>query len=97
MIYADGTELTFSQPWGYTCHGRALCPDGKVRAFRAGTADTFFSIPASVHAAGTRVSGYVTVETREGYSTPTDSDPAVVKFFPYTYRKNWQLVSHGRD
>lgn len=97
MTYADGTELTFSQPWGFSCHGRALCPDGQVRAFRGTTADTFFSIPARVSAGGTTVAGYVTVETREGYSTATDDDPAVVKFFPYTYRKNWQLVSHGRD
>jgi hypothetical protein len=92
MTYADGTELTFSSPWGFTCSGRALCPDGKVRAFRGGTADTFFSIPARVSAGGTTVAGYVTTETRQGYSTPTENDPAVVLFRPYTYRKNHALV-----
>lgn len=95
MTYADGTELTFSQPWGHSCHGRALCPDGRIRAFRGGIADTFFSIPARVSANGTSVAGFVYVETRDGWSTATDDDPAVVKFRPYTHRKNWHLVSHG--
>lgn len=93
MKYADGTELTFAQPWGHSCKGRALCPDGRVRAFRGGIADTFFSIPARVSAAGTTVAGYVTVETRDGWSTATDDDPAVVKFMPFTYRKNHAIVS----
>jgi hypothetical protein len=93
MEYADGTALDFSQPWGFTCKGRALCPDGRVRAFTGGTADTFFSIPARVSAKGTTVRGYVTVETRDGYSTVTDNDPAVVKFVPYTYLKNHALVA----
>lgn len=93
MKYADGTELTFSQPFGLICHGKALCPDGKIRAFRGSTADTFFSIPARVSAKGTTVSGYLYVETREGFSTATDDDPAVVKFRPYLYRKNHALVS----
>jgi len=93
VIYADGTALEFSQPWGFTCKGRALCPDGKVRAFQGRTADTMFSIPVSVCARGTRVSGFVMTETREGFSTATEDDPAIVKFIPYTYRKNWRLVS----
>jgi hypothetical protein len=92
MRYADGTELTYSQPWGLTCKGRALCPDGKVRAFRGTTADTFFSVPAWVKTQGTTVSGFVTVETRDGWTTATDDDPAVVKFVPYQYRKNHALV-----
>lgn len=93
MEYADNTALEFSLPWGFSCKGRALCPDGKVRAFRGGIADTFFSIPARVSTKGTTVAGYVTVETRDGYSTATEEDPAVVKFQPYTYRKNHALVS----
>jgi hypothetical protein len=92
MQYADGTSLEFSQPWGHSCKGRALCPDGKVRAFRGGTADTFFSIPARVSAKGTTVAGFVTVETRDGYTTATEDDPAVVKFVPYKYGKNYGLV-----
>jgi hypothetical protein len=92
MQYADNTSLEFSQPWGFSCKGRALCPDGKVRAFRGRTADTAFSIPARVSAKGTTVAGFVTVETREGYSTATEDDPAVVKFVPYKYGKNHGLV-----
>jgi hypothetical protein len=89
MKYALGTSLEHSC---LTCKGKALCPDGKVRAFRGGTADTAFSIPVQMSAKGTTVSGFVTVETMEGYSTPTDDDPAVVKFFPYKYGKNHALV-----
>jgi hypothetical protein len=92
MEYANGTSLEFSQPWGFTCKGKAVCPDGRVRAFRGGTADTFFSIPTRVSAKGTTVTGYVTVESEQGYSVPTDDDPAIVKFFPYHYGKNWELV-----
>jgi hypothetical protein len=97
MLYADDTELTFSQPWGHTCNGRALCPDGRVRAFRGGTADTFFSIPARVSAHRTTVAGYVTVEARSGSSVATDDDPAVVRFQPYLYRKNHALVEPGNE
>jgi len=93
MQYADGTSLDFSQPRGHTCKGYALCPDGKIRAFRGGTADTFFSVPARVSAQGTTVSGFVTVETRDGYSTPTGDDPFIVRFVPYKYGKNHNLVS----
>ncbi len=92
MRHAKGTSLEFSQPWGFTCKGKALCPNGTLRSFRGGTADTFFSIPARVSAKGTTVSGYVTVETVEGYTTPTNDDPAIVKFIPYQYRKNHNLV-----
>jgi hypothetical protein len=92
MEYAKGTSLHFSQPWGLTCRGKALCPDGKVRAFRGNSADTYFSIPARVSARGTTVSGYVTVESVQGFSTVTEDDPAVVKFVPYKYRTNWKLV-----
>jgi hypothetical protein len=95
MIHGLGTELKFSQPWGFSCRGRALCPDGKVRAFRGGTADTFFSIPARVSARGKTVSGYVTVETVEGFSTATENDPAVVKFIPYTYGRNCAAVQNA--
>lgn len=92
MEYANGTSLSHSLPWGFTCKGRALCPDGIVRAFQGGTADTYFSIPARVSAKGTTVRGFITVETVQGYSTPTTDDPAIVKFIPYKYRKNHALV-----
>jgi hypothetical protein len=67
---------------------RALCPDGKVRACVVGLPDTFFSIPARMKANGKTVTGFVTVETLEGFSTATAEDPHVVKFVPYKYRRN---------
>lgn len=93
--YADGTRLDVTMPWSLFTGGRALCSDGKVRALAriASTADTFFSIPAAVKVSGRTVSGYVTVETREGLSTPTENDPAVVKFVAYTYGRNGALLA----
>lgn len=93
--YAEGTCLVTRMPWATYLGGRALCPDGKVRALKriALCADTFFSVPAAVSYKGKTVAGFVTVTTREGYDTPTDDDPAIVKFVPYTYRKNGGLFS----
>ena len=91
MLYAQDTELAYDQPWGLTCKGRALCPDGKVRVFHGGTADTFFSIPVRIKAYGKTVSGFVTVETVQGLSTVTPGDPAIVKFIPYKYGKNGNI------
>ena len=97
MQYADGTRLDVRQPYGLFSGGRALCPDGKIRALKriASTADTFFSIPASVTYKGKTVAGYVTIETREGWSTPSEDDPHVVKFIPYTYCKNGGLFDES--
>ena|SRR5688572_9192150 len=82
----------------------ALCPDGKRRnAYPTtdGTPDTFFSVPAFVHARSNgrthRIYGYVTIETLQGYSTPTENDPITVKFFPYSYRKYMHLVGGKLD
>lgn len=79
--FSQGTCLHRRYPWGTYHGGRALCPDGKVRAIKriATTADTYFSVPASVTAHGRTVSGYVTVQG--------DEDPTL-KFIPYTYGKN---------
>jgi hypothetical protein len=95
--YADGTFLTSTQPWGLFMGGAALCPDGKVRRLKriAGTADTFFSVPAAVEVRGRTVTGYVTVQTREGLSTPTEDDPPIVKFFPVKNRKNSDAFEQG--
>lgn len=93
MEYGKGTSLTpasGSFATGYVA-ARALCADGKVRNVRftgGGIPDTFFSTPCSVSVHGKTVSGYITVETYFGYSTPTVCDPACVKFMPYTYGKN---------
>lgn len=71
-----------------------VCPDGSQRTAycSAQGADTFFSIPASVCVNRTRVAGYVTRETLQGYSTEMPNDPAVWKFIPYTYRKNHTML-----
>jgi hypothetical protein len=93
MDYAQGTKIETRMPWGLIVGAIALCPDGKVRHCKrvAQSADTFFSIPASVTYRGKTVAGYITVETMEGFTTATDTDPAVVKFVPYRYRKNGAL------
>lgn len=99
MNYALDTSLTLA-PGPFACgyvKGRAVCSDGTVRAVRfgAGIADTFFSVPCSVKVAGRTVSGYVTVETVEGWTTETDGDPACVKFIAYTYGKNADALPRG--
>jgi len=45
---------------GYKRQGRALMPDGKVRAVMAKLPDTFYSVPAFVRIKGKRVKGYLT-------------------------------------
>jgi hypothetical protein len=87
--YAQGTFTLSYDNFGLS-DAAALCPDGKVRKVRFydGIADTFFSVPCRVSAYGKTVSGYITIETVNGYSTPTDDDPAIVKFVPYIYGKN---------
>jgi hypothetical protein len=99
MKYANDTELVLENG-PFACRyvaGRAMCSDGKVRAvrFRSGIADTFFSIPASVKVNGKTVAGFVTVETEEGWSTPSEDDPAIVKFIAYQYRKNRDSLPLG--
>lgn len=59
------TYVTQSFQWGlYTPNGhRLLCSDGVIRAARlAQTADTFFSVPASIQVKGKHVTGYMTTE-----------------------------------
>lgn len=68
------TYVSQSAPWGlYSRSGhRLLCSDGVIRAASlASTADTFFSVPASVRVNGKTVSGYVTTEGAKGASTGT--------------------------
>ncbi len=93
--YALDTRLdqNFSDFGGFT-GGRAICSDGNVRTLKriAPTADTFFSVPAAITVKGKTVSGYVTVQTVKGWSTPTDDDPAVVRFIAYKYGKNGALL-----
>jgi hypothetical protein len=74
-----------------------LCEDGKQRTAQCSNrgADTFFSIPARIKVKGKTVSGYVTRETLQGFSTETPNDPAVWKFIAYLYGKNARLVKQG--
>lgn len=62
--YEFGTSLTMQRPWATYVSGKALCSDGKVRTLSriAITADTYFSVPASVKVNGKTVSGYITTE-----------------------------------
>jgi hypothetical protein len=99
MNYAYGTRLdpdTGPFSLGFV-GGRAICSDGKVRALRFtdGIADTFFSIPARVNVGRRTVSGFVTTETAEGWSTETDGDPAVVKFIANQYGRNADALPRG--
>ncbi len=95
--YAEGTYLTQSYPWGMYVSGRAMCSDGVARQLKriASTADTFFSVPASVTVHGRTVAGYVTVECASGSSVETDDDPSMVKFVAYTYGKNGDVLPRG--
>ena len=59
------TFTVTKQPWGLFARNghRVLCSDGKIRACAmAQTADTFFSVPASIRIKGKTVTGYVTTE-----------------------------------
>jgi hypothetical protein len=71
-----------------------LCADGVQRTATCSSrgADTFFSIPARVRANGKTVSGYVTRETLQGFSTESPEDPAVWKFVAYRYGKNANAI-----
>jgi hypothetical protein len=94
QLYADGTCLDRFSCGGLYA-GRALCSDGKVRAVRfprGGHADTFFSVPAVTTVKGKTVTGFVSVSSRDGFDTPTEDDPAVVKFTAYTYGRNGDLL-----
>jgi hypothetical protein len=82
--YASGTWLSTSGPWDVFRAGRALCPDGTVRMLKriAITADTYFSIPASVTVAGKTVSGWVSVtDTSDPSGNGTANDPECTVIF----------------
>ncbi len=60
--YENGTSLIF-HPMRGAIGGRAICPDGRVRALRnIGQPDTYWTIPCSVSYKGTTVRGYVAIE-----------------------------------
>lgn len=93
--YARGTYLVQTSTWGQYVAGRALCDDGLTRNLKriAPTADTWFSVPASVTAHGKTVSGYVSVTTASGSDVYVDDDdPMVVRFHAYSYGVNGFVV-----
>ena len=98
LDYARGTELrcSTSEAGGFI-GGRALCSDGRTRALAriSPYGDTFFSVPAAVKVKGRTVTGFVMVETLEGWSVATDSDPAAVKFIAYKYGRNAGVLPAG--
>lgn len=98
-IYALGTHITYNLPFGIRVKAAALCPDGVVRSVcnLSATADSFMSVPAAVRIRyrGRRltISGYITIESVRGFLTPSDDDPLVVKFVPFSGGKNaWPLM-----
>jgi len=88
-------------PWSLFVGGKAMCSDGVVRTLKriAQTADTFFSIPASVEVRDRgikkTVSGYVTIECRSGSSVPIGLDQPMVKFIAVQYGKNHAMLPKG--
>lgn len=102
--YARGTFMDVRMPWSVNVGAAAVCPDGVTRKLSrtAATADTFFSIPASVQVRrnGRRytVAGYVTFNTADGSDVATADNPAHLEFRPYLYRKNHDVfnVEGGR-
>lgn len=76
-----------------------MCADGKVRRLMriSETTDTYFSVPAAIYVQGCTVSGYVTVTTKSGLSTPTTDDPAIVRFRAYKYGINYDLMPEPGD
>ena len=78
-----------SQPWGLFRRSghRVLCSDGQIRACQmAQTADTFFSIPASIRIAGKSISGYVTTESE--YDFQEKKEYCAYSFRQHTNQKN---------
>lgn len=93
--FARGTSITYCTRSDRSIwSARVLCPDGTVRspATIGPNADTAFSIPATIRVKGKPVRGFVHVETVEGFSTSTDSDPSVAKFSPFSADPNRALV-----
>jgi hypothetical protein len=93
--YGNDTYLTYSPfPFAEIIGGAALCSDGTVRKLkRVSTPDTFFSAPAAVSVKGKTVTGFLILETLEGFSTEGPDDPITVKFVANQYGKNGHLLA----
>lgn len=85
----------------------ALCQDGVerkvyVRCYWTGRewswyCDTFSTTPAFVKVRGKTIRGFVTRETRAGFQTATDDDPAVTKFIANKGCKNGSIIEDKRS
>ena len=73
--WVEPEEKCYCYPGGRMVRrGRALWPDGKIRAVRAGIADTYFSIPAYGRYRGHYVGGWLGLnEDREFVFHPNTS------------------------
>jgi hypothetical protein len=81
---ARGTGMKLcAPPFAQVIGGRAICPDGVVRALAyIGEADTVWTRPAAVRVKGKYIRGYVEIETEQGMSAACsiEGDPNVLKF-----------------
>jgi hypothetical protein len=68
--WIEGEEFCYPKG-GMTRFALACCPDGVNRCFRAGIADTFFSVPASGAIKGKRVKGFLSLVDNVLTFTPT--------------------------
>lgn len=90
------SQKTFTKqilPWGlYNRTGhRLLCSDGEIRAAElAPTANTFFSVPASIRINGKRISGYMTAEEQRWIQGEKEREPFLTcySFRHHTEQKN---------
>ena len=64
--HLDPEELAYNTstgtPNGSNRRARALCEDGRVRTFRVGIPDTYFTIPAVGKVGGRYVRGFVSYD-----------------------------------
>lgn len=95
--YADGTSVTQEFPLGRYVSARVMCSDGRVREVSriSDTADTFFSVRCAVRVKGRTVSGYLTIESRAGFSTSDKNDLEVAKFVAHQFSRNGYLLPVG--
>ena len=87
--YSEGTYVTLDMPFGQIVKGKALCSDGKLRAFTiTGMPDSMFSIPARVAMKGKSVTGFIHFEKTGSGSNHHE----VICFSANAYGKNADLL-----
>ena len=68
--YAKGTWVETFGPFATFTRTKDVCPDGAARVVRlAATADSYFSVPASLSYRGKTVSGFICWASDSGLST----------------------------